>query len=190
MCLVTLAKERLTLALNDPESNLKLVPATDALSMGSNPSKTYRVIFLTGPPNTMEMFVQMSGRGGRDIPDTEQFEVIIYYDGSDLNRKHMRPSMKEFCLTEECRRGVLLPYFGEKATPLAVDCCDNCVTLFDQMEVFVLDSVAKQFGWDIEEAALLAEQKKAQRKRQIRVNRICKRLMNYFDIEKGVAQDF
>ena len=130
--------------MNDPRSPLKLVLATDALSMGSNPSQVFRVIFLTGPPNSLEMFVQMSGRGGRDIQLSDRVQVTVYFDGNDLSRKYMRPDMKDFVNTEDCRRRSLLSYFGVIPPGSGLGCCDNCDSLFPHMEFSAENSVCPE----------------------------------------------
>jgi len=118
-----------------------IIVATVAFGMGIDKSNVRFVAHLD-LPKSMEGYYQETGRAGRDgLPSTAWMTfgggdfgmVISLIESSDapeerkrVERQKLR-SLFTFAETHECRRSVLLRYFGEN---YASQCgnCDNCLT--------------------------------------------------------------
>lgn len=89
-----------------------------------------REVVHIGVPNTMEEYFQESGQAGRDgNPALSK----VFYNSYDISRaqKNFQPVMRKFVSTENCRRRVILEYFGfsipdSDEKMLLHSCCDNC----------------------------------------------------------------
>ena len=89
-----------------------------------------REVLHIGVPNTMEQYFQESGRAGRDgKPSVSK----VFYNSYDVSRaqKNFQSVMKKFVLTDNCRKSVILEYFGfhipkSNEEVLLHACCDNC----------------------------------------------------------------
>lgn len=89
-----------------------------------------REVVHIGVPNTMEEYFQECGRAGRDgNPALSK----VFYNSYDISRaqKNFQPVMRKFVSTENCRRRVILEYFGfsipdSDEKMLLHSCCDNC----------------------------------------------------------------
>lgn len=108
-------------------SPLRIVICTIAFGMGIN-SPDVRVIIHWGVSEDCEMYVQESGRAGRD---GEQSYCIMYHGKGDLNKKYHSPQIIKYCHNEDnlCRRKILFQDFAdcEDVHPNTLClCCDMC----------------------------------------------------------------
>jgi RecQ family ATP-dependent DNA helicase len=117
---------------------LQVVVATTSFGMGVDKADVYAVIHY-GLQKSLEEYMQQSGRAGRNgmpsrcvlFTDAKEKSRGLYFakqsekDGTHPNAMVLFKGMNSFVETNQCRRRVLLEYFGEV---LANDCqnCDNC----------------------------------------------------------------
>ncbi|MBM2715294.1 DNA helicase RecQ [Mesorhizobium caraganae] len=113
--------------------------ATIAFGMGiDKPDVAY--VFHTDLPGSLEAYYQEIGRAGRDGRAAEAYMLYglgdirmrrMFIEDEDAAAEHKRRShgrldtLIGYCETAECRRQVLLGYFGEEASPCGN--CDNCL---------------------------------------------------------------
>ncbi|ESY82704.1 DNA helicase RecQ [Mesorhizobium australicum] len=113
--------------------------ATIAFGMGiDKPDVAY--VFHTDMPGSLEAYYQEIGRAGRDGREAEAHMLYglgdirmrrLFIDDEDASSEHKRRSHRRldtligYCETAQCRRQVLLGYFGEEAQ--ACGNCDNCL---------------------------------------------------------------
>ena len=113
--------------------------ATIAFGMGiDKPDVAY--VFHTDLPGSLEAYYQEIGRAGRDGRAAEAHMLYglgdirmrrMFIEDEDAAAEHKRRShgrldtLIGYCETAECRRQVLLGYFGEEALPCGN--CDNCL---------------------------------------------------------------
>ncbi|HEY0266710.1 MAG TPA: ATP-dependent DNA helicase RecQ, partial [Rhizomicrobium sp.] len=113
--------------------------ATIAFGMGiDKPDVAY--VFHTDLPGSLEAYYQEIGRAGRDGRPAEAHMLFgagdirmrrMFIDDEDAPEEHKRRSharlatLVGYCETAQCRRQILLGYFGEDAAPCRN--CDNCL---------------------------------------------------------------
>jgi ATP-dependent DNA helicase RecQ len=113
--------------------------ATIAFGMGiDKPDVSY--VFHTDLPGSLEAYYQEIGRAGRDGSAAEAHMLFgagdirmrrMFIDDEDASEEHKKRSHARlstligYCETVQCRRQILLGYFGEAAAPCGN--CDNCL---------------------------------------------------------------
>ena len=113
--------------------------ATIAFGMGiDKPDVAY--VFHTDLPGSLEAYYQEIGRAGRDGCNAEAHMLFgagdirmrrMFIDDEDASDEHKKRSHARlatligYCETAQCRRQLLLKYFGEQAAPCGN--CDNCL---------------------------------------------------------------
>ena len=108
-------------------SSLRIVIATVAFGMGIH-CPDVRLAIHWGVPEDVEMYIQQSGRVGRDgLPSYG----LLVYSSKDLNKKYTSEQMIEYCKNEEgvCRRKLLFEDFDKYTGDnkyVGCKCCDVC----------------------------------------------------------------
>ncbi len=117
-----------------------VVVATIAFGMGIDKSDV-RFVFHADLPGSLEAYYQEIGRAGRDGAEAEALMLFGLGDirmrrifieqedaGEDRKRREMQrlAALVGFCEAAQCRRQLLLGYFGEEAEPCQN--CDICLT--------------------------------------------------------------
>ena len=121
------------------ESGVVMV-ATIAFGMGiDKPDVAY--VFHTDMPGSLEAYYQEIGRAGRDGQSAEAHMLFglgdirmrrMFIDDEESSAEHKRRAhgrlntLIGYCETAQCRRQILLAYFGESAEPCGN--CDNCLS--------------------------------------------------------------
>ncbi|XP_052087859.1 putative ATP-dependent DNA helicase Q1 [Mytilus californianus] len=119
-------KSKVLSDMASPGSDLKLLFATEAFSMGTDSPNVRRVIH-AGVPKTLEIYIQEIGRAGRDGKSST---AILYYNKSDISQAvpGMTDGMRDYCNSKTCRRAYLCEHFGCEFSEMNFkhECCDLC----------------------------------------------------------------
>ena len=132
--------------------------ATNAFGMGIDKSNVGYVIHYN-MPKSIEAYYQEAGRAGRDGAEAE---CILLYNGNDVRtarflidqntdneeldegqREMVRQqdlkrleAMTAYCKTDQCLRGYILEYFGQKHSEICGN-CSSCKGDFEEVDVTV-----------------------------------------------------
>lgn len=117
-------------SFTQPNGSMRLVIATVAFAMGLDAPNIRQVIHW-GPPDDIEMYVQETGRAGRDGSPAH---AVLYYNKRDISDAvtcHTSFGMKSYCTnSHDCRRSRLMGIFTHsrdiKLPMYKHECCDVC----------------------------------------------------------------
>lgn len=118
-------KTQILQSFRSKQGTTRVLFSTIAFGMGVDISDI-RLVIHYGPSGDIDDYFQESGRAGRD--GHASAAILYLYGGCMLG--HVSKEMKEYCMTDQCRRRCLLGYFGHK--PAIFDsssfheCCDIC----------------------------------------------------------------
>lgn len=126
----------------------RIIVATNAFGMGIDKPDVRFVIHYNMPQN-MEAYYQEAGRAGRDGLDSD---CILMYDASDIVKQKMLigqntvererftfqmenlQTLIDYCNTNNCLKGEIQAYFGEKHITSNCRQCSNCLDESEEID--------------------------------------------------------
>lgn len=112
---------------HNPDGHIRVVLCTTSFSMGLDVNGVDSVVHY-GPANTLEDYIQETGRAGRN-PTEDCHAILIRYKRS-TGSKNISLLMKDYVLSKVCRRRILLTSFLRGTDSLSPTprhkCCDVC----------------------------------------------------------------
>ena len=136
-------KDAVLQSFTDPKGHVCIVVATIAFGMGLDTPDVRQSIHLK-PSDTIQAYVQETGRCGRDGQDSI---ALLYYRNKDVSKaSSASSSIKAYCTNKElCRRQQLMKEFDASDAVVCPEpihkCCDVCeqnCTCRDHRVVFQL----------------------------------------------------
>ena len=130
------------------KNDVEILVATIAFGMGID-KPNIRFVIHHDLPKNLEAYYQETGRAGRDglrsdcvlfygHPDKQKIEYFIDKKTNEEEKQISHNKLRDitdFCETTECRRKLLLGYFGEDYKENKCGGCDNCLMPRDEMEI-------------------------------------------------------
>lgn len=142
-------EERKNSQRNFLSNEKKIMIATNAFGMGIDKSDIRYVIHYNMPKD-LESYYQEIGRAGRD---GKRADCVLLFNNKDIyfNQRLIKSGVKDierikieykllhaiinYCKTNNCLRGTILDYFGEKFIPPCKNCYNCCEDNFEFKDV-------------------------------------------------------
>ena len=114
-------KEHIMINATNADSCLRIIICTIAFGMGIN-CRGFNTVIHFGPSKDIELYVQECGRAGRDGTQS-----ICYLLCNSLLSSRTSDDMKEYLLSNECKRETIGKLFSSASKRSFCPCCDICV---------------------------------------------------------------